>query len=241
MSNWSFSEKYPGQTQESLMAKAKKIATTVAGLGEWGPDNGAYVVFAACAKEQALFAGRAGAVADLDDYILKWLIAFSNGYANRGSQRHGKAVQTVADSMINCIVAAAFSQTTAQADLVVLHHRQAMAAENILGHLLEEYIASSVAPQGWFCCWGTSVRAVDFCSKDGRLLQVKNRDNSENSSSVKVRDGTVIEMWFRTYSQTGATNWPKLQAITGSTTLSEEGFKQFVQDTFKANPKLLSA
>src|SRR6059058_3167229 len=56
---------------------------------------------------------------------------------------------------------------------------------------------------GWIWCSGTSVKAVDFIHYDEKnnewnLLQVKNRDNTENSSSSKIRDNTTIKKWFRT-------------------------------------------
>lgn len=43
-------------------------------------------------------------------------------------------------------------------------------------------------------------------------VQVKNRDNTENSSSSAIRQGTTIEKWFRTYSKPSRkratnTNW----------------------------------
>src|SRR6202453_1801536 len=64
---------------------------------------------------------------------------------------------------------------------------------------------------GWIWCSGTSVKAVDFIHYDEKnnewnLLQVKNRDNTENSSSSKIRDNTTIKKWFRTYSQRDTTN-----------------------------------
>ena len=89
-----------------------------------------------------------------------------------------------------------------------------MAAENIVGDLLERYLAKILEPKGWVWCAGSIVIAVDFIMRGDatkwNLLQIKNRDNSENSSSKKVRDGTEIQHWFRTFAKTGETNWSHL-------------------------------
>lgn len=88
-------------------------------------------------------------------------------------------------------------------------HLKAMAAENSIGILLERFIASVLEPHGWIWCSGNTVRAVDFIEPElGLLLQIKNRDNSENSSSSKIRQSSEISKWFRLYSRRlGAANW----------------------------------
>lgn len=106
--------------------------------------------------------------------------------------------------------------------------------------MLEEYLALKLAEAGWYCCWGSCIDAVDFCQDKGRLLQVKNSDNSENSSSSRVRNGTTIEKWYRRKSRLYNTfNWSKLVAMTGVKTLSEHDFRQFVENTIKANPSCI--
>ena len=110
-----------------------------------------------------------------------------------------------------------------------------MAAENIVGDLLERYLAEKLEPSGWIWCSGTSVKAVDFIHYDEKnnewnLLQVKNRDNTENSSSSKIRDNTTIKKWFRTYSQRDATNWENFPDEVSSKNLNEEDFRAFVKN-----------
>ena len=88
---------------------------------------------------------------------------------------------------------------------------------------------------GWIWCSGTSVKAVDFIHYDEKnnewnLLQVKNRDNTENSSSSKIRDNTTIKKWFRTYSQRDATNWDNFPDEVSSKNLNEEDFRAFVKN-----------
>ena len=76
-------------------------------------------------------------------------------------------------------------------------HSLMMTIENLVGDLLEEYLSVKLKENGWCCCWGSTIDAVDFCKADGSLIQIKNSDNSENSSSSRVRAGTTIEKWYR--------------------------------------------
>jgi SinI restriction endonuclease len=79
------------------------------------------------------------------------------------------------------------------------------------------------------------VKAVDFVLPPAkselpwRLLQVKNRDNSENSSSSAIRKGTDIEKWHRTFSRKRGENWGAFPDKTAKDTLSEKGFRDFVE------------
>ncbi|MGA9379990.1 MAG: SinI family restriction endonuclease, partial [Phormidium sp.] len=98
-------------------------------------------------------------------------------------------------------------------DKYIYGHRIAMSAENLLGRLLEAYIADKIEPYGWIWCSGEIVFATDFikCSGEGKwiCLQVKNADNSENSSSSQIRkefkrrgyQDVTIEAWFRSVAQ----------------------------------------
>jgi hypothetical protein len=91
-------------------------------------------------------------------------------------------------------------------------------------------------PYGWYCCWGDTIKSVDFCTPNGELLQVKNRSNSENSSSSKVRKGTQIRKWHRIDAKTGTYYWKTLNELVGCTDLSEQDFSSFVRKTLTDNP-----
>lgn len=117
----------------------------------------------------------------------------------------------------------------------IIEHRSAMAAENFVGYLLEMYIFSIAWPIGWCLCPDAIVRSVDFVKKENGkwiMLQIKNRDNSENSSSKKVRDGTEIRHWFRTFSQKPGSNWQNFPDPELRDRLSEEGFLNFIDNYF---------
>ena len=116
---------------------------------------------------------------------------------------------------------------------VVSAHRYSMAAENLIGLFLERYLASHLEQVGWVWCCGSTLHAIDFLrlGRDGayELLQVKNRSNSENSSSSAIRKGTIIQKWHRIDSRTGRCHWDKLPDNAGDA-LTEEGFYTFIRD-----------
>lgn len=84
------------------------------------------------------------------------------------------------------------------------------------------------------------VKAVDFikppdmAAGNWRLLQIKNRDNSENSSSSAIRIGTHIEKWHRTFSKKMGSNWAAFPEAELLKHLSEDGFRKYVKTYLKA-------
>jgi hypothetical protein len=163
---------------------------------------------------------------------------FIKGYINRPSVRISNPVGTIPDPMIDVIISAKLPD----ADLKTMRtgHRLSMSAENILGPMLEEYIHYKTLPYNWSCCWGNAIKAVDLCSSDGKLYQIKNRSNSENSSSSAIRDGTDIKKWFRIDARTGKTYWDDLSTIIGISHLfSEDEFGEFCKELIAMNPAAL--
>lgn len=119
-------------------------------------------------------------------------------------------------------------------------HTLLMNVENLVGAFLEEYLADKLAADGWYCCWGNTMDAVDFCKADGSLLQIKTSDNSENSSSSRVRRGTLIGKWQRRNSKKEDTYyWGKLQEMLGREDLTEEDFRAYVVEAIQKNPDCL--
>lgn len=181
----------------------------------------------------------------VDSYMVRWVARYERGYARRASISVGRLVSTVPDPAVNAIVEAALCGELGCAvpvnkiELIQEAHRLSMAAENVLGGLLEEYIADETRALGWVHCWGSTVRSVDFIGPELQLLQVKNRSNSENSSSMRVRLGTSIQKWHRINAATGATNWPALGKLLGDTRLDERGFQAFIRHALRSNPGLL--
>ena len=124
----------------------------------------------------------------LSGYMKKWVGAYLAGYNNRPSVRTGNCSGTHPDPMAKTILRARIPGLENNlADKIVAGHSLLMTIENNIGELLEEYLAVKLSPLGWYCCWGSTIDAVDFCKADGSLLQIKTSDNSENSSSSRVR------------------------------------------------------
>ena len=168
----------------------------------------------------------------------KFAHKFIKGYTNRPSLRISNPIGTLPDPMIDVIIAARLPKL----DLKTMRigHRISMSAENILGSILEEYIHNKIFPYKWSCCWGNAIKAVDIVSSKGDLYQIKNRSNSENSSSSAIRDGTDIKKWFRIDAKTGRTYWENLSAIIGVENLfSEDEFSEFCKSLIMKNPDAL--
>jgi hypothetical protein len=197
-----------------------------------------YEVFTAGAKFPECFKKPGKKHLKAEDYISMWLQTYEKGYDQRASKRASKSMGTKADPIINRVLEEALGKSPAEVDTIIEHHRYGMAAENILGLLLEEYVANQTKGNGWHCAWGSTLLDVDFCSKDGDLLQVKNRSNSENNASKRVREGTEIKKWHRIGANDGKMKWEELQKITGVKDLTELGFQKFVLETLKTNPGL---
>ena len=101
------------------------------------------------------------------------------------------------------IVQSAHNLSEKEALASEITHNLFMSAENIQGNLLEEFISINILPFGFYWCNGNVLRAIDFCNSNGSLLlQIKNKNNTENSSSSNIRVGTSIKKWFRLGSKT---------------------------------------
>lgn len=143
-----------------------------------------------------------------------------------------KPPATVPDPLVGVIISSYFDVSERDIDSATNLHSLCMGAENLVGDILERYISEQIEPHGWAWCSGSLVKAVDFVHDDGngnwRALQIKNRDNSENSSSSAIRKGTTIEKWFRTFSKKPGDNWGAFP-IKGGPIMDEISFQKFVK------------
>lgn len=146
---------------------------------------------------------------------------------------------TIPDHAVSVILQQCCGFTEVQTERIKIEHQFSMSAENLVGGLLERYIAQVLEPHGWVWCAGDFVRAIDFIKYNTstqlwEAVQIKNRDNTENSSSAAIRNGTDIKKWFRTYSRPSLrratnTNWENFPEEEFRSKLSEEGFLQFIR------------
>ena len=170
--------------------------------------------------------------------VKKWVSNFFNSYENRYKRCKMKESMTIPDPALEVFLSTVKGKTKMSVRDVLKAHRLAMSSENIIGNMLELFLSEKLSKAGWVVAWGSTISHVDLCSKDGQLLQVKNRDNSENSSSKTVRDNHSISFWFRSKSLSGETNWPALHQIIGVKKsavkqLNEEEFQKFIVSVSK--------
>lgn len=222
---------------EAAMGLAKQIADRE-GI-EW---DGAQYVFHIISHDLERVPNNIGGKNDSEqDVIKKWLFKYKNGYEGRASKRISNPPGTIADPIIEKIIGSRITNLKAvDLNKITFAHRLGMSAENILGLILEEYLSEKLKSKNWYCAWGETVKSVDFVNKDGRLLQIKNRSNSENSSSVSVRDGTHIEKWYRVKADRVMYMWSELNEICGTTNLSEDSFVEFTKNLIQFNPYCLA-
>lgn len=223
-------------------AKAKKIAEKLSLELNLNWNDGLKFVFFAMVNDSERVPGNIGGKHDDEvTAIKKWLIKYKNGHEGRATCRISNPPGTVSDPIIDKIIGARLTKLTKD-DLnkISYAHRLGMSAENILGLILEDYLSINLKDAGWHCAWGETIKSVDFVHEDGRLLQIKNRSNSENSSSSAVRKGTVIEKWYRIKANKIEYMWESLNEICNTAVLSEKSFIKFVSKCIKKNPKCLA-
>lgn len=152
--------------------------------------------------------------------------------------KHPAEPRTITDSAYLEVMISYYDRKEPR-ELIEEIHKIAMASENIVGEILERYIANELEPYGWVWASGAVLHAVDFVYRqnDGTwaFLQVKNRDNSENSSSQSVRNGTTIKKWFRSFSvarrkRATNTNWEGFPDLPEGAALTEKDFVIYLRE-----------
>lgn len=194
-------------------------------------------------------------VASYEEYIERWVNNYYEAMTNLPSSKIATPKSSCSDPVIGTIVQNVLKCDSDDVDEMLSIHNLFMSAENIQGSLLEEYISSEVRKHGWCWCAGNVLRSVDFCLPEGPvLLQVKNKSNTENSSSSAIRLGTDIQKWYRlgTRKRNGVLvpdyKWEVLNEIINNNSLnpsekcsmSEEKYKDFIKGIVKNNPALIT-
>lgn len=130
-------------------------------------------------------------------------------------------------------------------------HKVFMGVENKFGEILEEYVASKLKVNGWIWCAGSFVKGIDLIKKDGeswKLLQIKSRSNTENSSSKKIREyikdrtGAEIISWYRlnVNPRTGENpiEWEVLEQLVDFEGFSDEDLISFFNEKYTKSKKI---
>lgn len=189
-----------------------------------------------------------------EDYIKKWLRRYYNAHSKRPSLSHANPKGSAADPALNIMVKESENYSDKQLDVAIKNHNLFMAAENIQGNLLEEYISLKTENLGWVWAEGETLRACDFVRKNKmgipQYIQIKNRDNTENSSSSAVRKGTQIQKWNRLTTRKKhkqpypVFNWNKLNTlmhVPSNSLMSEDDYEKFLSKVIKNNPNLIKS
>jgi len=175
---------------------------------------------------------------------LEFITKAATNFATTREPKRPEPPATIPDELVSFILHRYFDLPEASLKRAQHEHSLSMGAENMVGDLLERYLATILEPRGWVWCSGSSIKSVDFikppASNKGKwiILQVKNRDNSENSSSSAIRKGTLIEKWHRTFSKKAGSNWAAFPDTSCRPLLSEEKFKEFVRAHLLALKKI---
>jgi len=187
------------------------------------------------AKELSLISNDENA---LRRFLKKLLQSYFNKRKARIALRES---QTVPDPAVDTALEAFGNIPRKDLKVFSKHHRWSMAAENKVGDLLETYLAEVLEPKGWIWCCGNFITGIDFFkpSLDPNkhiLLQVKNRSNSENSSSKSIRELVEIRgcpvpvlIWFRCRATDGRTCWNQLIGNADESIADEQRFQDFVR------------
>lgn len=190
-------------------------------------------------------------------YMERWVKGYVDAINNLPSKRTANPKSACTDPAIKVIVKTIHGLSDEEASTGETIHNLFMSAENIQGNLLEEYISEKIRPYGFLWCCGNVLRAIDFCSSDGTFfLQVKNKSNTENSSSSNIRAGTTIEKWYRLGTRTcGGVKvpdykWSALNALINAyktqghtlppCSMSEDDYQQFLTQKAQANHSLIT-
>lgn len=189
----------------------------------------------------------------IDDYVRKWVKKYNKACSTLPSQKIAKPKNSCDDPVLNLMIENIKGLSEEESSTWLSHHNLFMSAENIQGELLEQYIDSKLDSNLWFWCRGSIVNAIDFCTLDGKnFLQIKNKYNTENSSSDKVRDKRNIDKWYRIKKKTKDKkpypefNWESLNEILNSIqpkynyNLNEEDYCDFILNVIKKNKNIIT-
>ena len=193
---------------------------------------------------------------DEESYLLHWIDNYLNAYNNLPHQRIKDPKNECDDPAVQMLVQTFKNYTQNQTYEAQKTHNLFMSAENVQGNLLEEFIATKIRPYGFLWCMGEILRSTDFCNQNGTcLLQIKNKYNTENSSSSNIREGTTIKKWYRLKKK--ITNgvpipdfrWDLLNDIVNQNateqnemqcSISEQDYQEFLRNTIIENHSIIN-
>lgn len=156
------------------------------------------------------------------EYLTKIANKFADGRTILKPINSGKTV----DPLLKKLFAAYSQLPDSQVTISLSHHADLMLLENIVGKILEHYLATKLEPHGWVWCSGEVVSKIDFIRREEgnkfQILQVKNKDVTENSSSSSGRGS--VPKWARLKGKSATSNWDNFPDENLKSLLSENEF-----------------
>ena len=185
-------------------------------------------------------------------YLFRWIHKYIDGHNQVPLESEVNSTGEIDEALLQHLVVY-FSRENENGELLAHEaykkHFLLMGLENLNGNVLEQYLKNVLEPIGWIWCAGEVYKAVDFCyilgDKPDILLQVKNKYNSENSSSSAIRNSTPITKWNRLNKPRSndhtrpLENWAKLQSIVDcddvNDELTESSYLKYIDENSNIN------
>jgi hypothetical protein len=159
------------------------------------------------------------------EYFTKTAEMFSAGRVISPPVNSGKTT----DPLLGSLFQQLNSCTNSEVEKAIRIHGDLMILENKVGKILEHYLSARLEPLGWIWCSGDFVEKVDFVKivpgKNHELLQVKNKDVTENSSSSKGRGD--VPKWARLKGKKAITDWENFPDLEARILVSETDFLEY--------------
>ena len=141
------------------------------------------------------------------------------------------------DELVSIILENIYSHEKKDRGKIQKQYQDQKQTEMKIGDLLERYLSEKGREFGWAHS-ANCLRAIDFIKKKKSgwiTLQIKNSDNTENSSSKSVRKKTEILKWHRRNSAKGTYNWEIFPDEKLKKKISEKNFREFALAIFNKN------
>ena len=159
------------------------------------------------------------------EYLIKTAEMFAAGRIISPPVNSGKTTDPLLGSLFQQLNSCTYSEV----ENAIRIHGDFMVLENKVGKILEHYLSARLEPLGWIWCSGDFVEKVDFVKivsgKEYELLQVKNKDVTENSSSAKGRGD--VPKWARLKGKKAITDWQNFPDLEARNLVSEADFLEY--------------
>lgn len=149
-----------------------------------------------------------------------------------------KTPTTVPDELVAELLELICEYDKSQRELIQKqYNNQKQIEQVVVGTFLEFYILKNSIEHGWIQT-GNCLSGIDMIKQNEdeswNRLQIKNSDNTPNSSSAGfIKEKGNIITWKRRKSTTGTYYWDEFPDEDVRVNLSEENFREFIKEYYK--------